>query len=654
MTDNLLSPRIALEFQAQSTRELESLNTELRARVSNSTAEIRRSAQGAQLSGLLQDALVNFQTKSQQFMADLRSSPNRDYAGVPQRISEIGSEVEQEALAEILDQEVITKFKQSFQPYVINQTVQSVGASNNEQRQFSANRIMESVNELAAMALRDPISNSNYYETQISNLIGEGINTGVIDSEVGRREVNNIISQTRVKRAQEAISMDPRAALTALDENIFELMEPELRRLESLARANIVKQDNQQNSRMRAQRKAAEDLLTNYTEQLVTGISIPLDEVEELTSRLGDSPTERNLKMVLNDQSKIMEFALSNPEQRLTRLGELRRDPNFTFYSMIDRNLNIRIESDALSLGIKQGIIPEPLDFSFDRDISVQLMARGDDVRLLSEYYNHPVSILTKDETERFSERYNRGGPTEKARLLGEVFSGAGSALAQNLYESLNTKGDKNLAFYGGLVSDDSSELASTLIRGENASRPEFDRRFNRSLNLRIDSDIALIPNYVSPEYKQTIRTGIMNYYRAKVVDNQASTNRIDRSVVREAISALTRGGSIMYNGSSLEPPVKGMSSSQFSDLIDNITNEQISQLGGLAGVGEADYQMVLRNSIFRNVGPGVYHLQIKEALPDGSRDKLKYLSVKSSPISRIIGSTRFILDLGKLGLQLR
>lgn len=142
------------------------------------------------------------------------------------------------------------------------------------------------------------------------------------------------------------------------------------------------------------------------------------------------------------------------------------------------------------------------------------------------------------------------------------------------------------------------------------------------------------------------------SYYKARTSNREA----FQSSTFNEGIRMVTMGGAILHNGERIEPPVFNMTSREFSDVINNVTSEEIARQGGFANVNVSQYTEVLQNSILISVGPGLYNVKVKTVRADGTGNRETFISKRDpnvgNNLSRSPNLRRFILDLNNLGLQ--
>lgn len=266
---------------------------------------------------------------------------------------------------------------------------------------------------------------------------------------------------------------------------------------------------------------------------------------------------------------------------------------------------------------------PPPLDFTNEATLRDGLVYRGRIAQFAAQNWQvPPVSALDKADIEQLSAILDRSDPAGKAKIFAALTSSLPEDVRNATLAKLGEKGPHAMvnAFAGALYPQN-PDVSESIVRGQNAikaderNNPEKEGEGKEAFRTALDK--ALPPGAFTLAGRTNPAGGYATM-RAAVVARYAdlSAQANDRSWsekrLQQAVTDVT-GGILRHNGGDLIAPKRGMTQTQFDDIMWGITDADLKGVTTLNGEPvTADY---LRNSArLESIGEGQYLVNLSKS----------------------------------------
>lgn len=346
---------------------------------------------------------------------------------------------------------------------------------------------------------------------------------------------------------------------------------------------------------MQAEQKAKQAATKKMYQSKVTGLVGALELGYEIDSEaLTNASTALDVLDMPEDAVKLnrgiaaRDFARLTAAEREDVLNQL-LDKNPAEYSYF-KNVNSKVSDleskDPVLHYQRQGkVTVQPIDYSNPQSI----VTRNQTVAELEELTGRTdIPLLTTSEQKRLVDTFGQLAANEKTSLVGQIVTGLGSD-SINTLNSLSKKNGAMLALGGQLFMDGVPEVAESIFMGQEvmAGMKEImptDKDFTLELQTSLGTAYA-----ENPLQRKTVSNAVKAVYADLANRDGDMSGVIDSARVQEATDLVT-GGLIDYESgqwrvggetSTIEPPVRGMTTDQFEDWVDSLTPDDVEKMGG-------------------------------------------------------------------------
>lgn len=252
---------------------------------------------------------------------------------------------------------------------------------------------------------------------------------------------------------------------------------------------------------------------------------------------------------------------------------------------------------------------------AFDPTDPESVRARWEAYEMVSEYFKLPPgSMITAEEGDMLRDAWRDSDAKGRVAMLKGLRSGmddnAYAAFMGGLFESRQ----QFMAVVGGLAAADPG-VAFDIVKGDELRRgdgklapPEADAR--PTIDKYLGDALRLRDDLFSP-----LNDAVGAYYAKMAADAGDHSGTINPGRLDQALETVT-GGVVEWNGHQLLPPVRGMDSDAFEDLMDGLSDQTMEDFGNgvptaLTG-GRVTVEHLRRYGLVATVGAGRYALFIR------------------------------------------
>jgi hypothetical protein len=585
-------------------RELEALGTEYMARA-------KASADSMELSTALTKATEELTAASRQRSEQLVGADGKPlYGTLSQDIESEGKRIRDKHLKQIVSFDVMQQFNNKFTNFLNNKVLSSRSTARSQQRSYTAAQLDQNLYTMSQQIASDP-SMLGEHEATATKMINDQVASGAMSKLNGQRLLRSFVEKNRENVLRTSIDADPDAAikeLTSTDLTTLGINPDQHRRL--LNDANIAKRakiaaEEANLKKIEEQTKVA---FTQAEELLSNGAKVP-DQVYDYLGALAESSPEVQKQFdVLKIQEELSMDLTQRPEEERAEILEQMQNQGlvteeqqetFELLKTLDENLSKLQEEDPITLLELQGTVPLQQPFDVNSDIIAQLEQRQDVSLTAKAKFNVITHGLKPDEVTDLGNYLNTLDPQSQAVQVANIKGALGTDSAADLLADLKIKGADTIAFAGMLALENqdllSTELleSSALIKDKKISTPKESEFLEAMAS-------APLPQYFLTEQKKDIYDAARKIYSKRAFD--AGVTELDTSLLDAVVRDLTNGGAMEYNGSLIEPPIKGMSEDEFYDFADAITEADVGPV-----VTKGGLNAVLKDANLQNVGRGRY-----------------------------------------------
>lgn len=281
------------------------------------------------------------------------------------------------------------------------------------------------------------------------------------------------------------------------------------------------------------------------------------------------------------------DFSRKTSQERQLILDSLveKAPSEYSYFKNIDTKLTQLEKADPLLHYNRQGKIQlERVDYTDPQSIR----QRNYTVQELQEATGSKVPLLTSLEQKQLVAQFNEMPANQKVAVVGNMVSGLGKDSITTL-NSISKKNGATLALSGQLFMDGAPEVAESIFLGQEVMTNNKEIMPKESeLNLSISTNVGTAYSG-NPLQRKTVTSAIKAVYADLSRQEGDLSGVVDEARMEEATNMVT-GGLIKYESgqwqiggetSTIEPPVRGMTTDQFEDWVDALTPEDITAMGG-------------------------------------------------------------------------
>lgn len=181
-------------------------------------AETAASMQAATLNNAVTNSTLEFNKRAQaRFDQRVDEDGNPNFNTISSDINSIGNEIRQNALANIRDPEVRAQFEAQFSEALANKQLQANKVMRNQHLDFATASMNENMQTLIQAAAEDDPNNVEQYVNQISDMLDDGVQSGILSFQQASQSRQAAVESIRVNALNKGISDSPHAALRSLN-----------------------------------------------------------------------------------------------------------------------------------------------------------------------------------------------------------------------------------------------------------------------------------------------------------------------------------------------------------------------------------------------------------------------------------------------------
>jgi len=358
------------------------------------------------------------------------------------------------------------------------------------------------------------------------------------------------------------------------------------------------RKESRKNARRSGSLKDARNSLRQYELAKSLGFEVSLQDEVELNRLIAGTELVQKKKII----DETAKFSVLSEADRNDIIGESRTDrlkdvDMFASIVKAHAEINKMALKDGYSLGASQGIIDfAPLEIGNPESLAVRL----EQVQVLSEHYNVPVSPLTDLEAKSLVEDLETMTVNEKTNL------------AMMFSDNLGVWGqlDKKNAGAFAMAGATGEELVmNTVFKGQELVKAKLVKNIKPTLYLPVfDEEVGGV---YGTNDKRAILDASLNYYYGS--STAAVSGEFNEQDFRNAIQSVS-GGISKVNGFKTELP-RGVPQDTFQDYVGNIQPETIARMGGVAGFTDEEAAEAIRDGKITAIGGGEYVVEVGQGL---------------------------------------
>lgn len=350
--------------------------------------------------------------------------------------------------------------------------------------------------------------------------------------------------------------------------------------------ARIKQIQAQQKARLSATKKNVAGKVNSLVDVMELGYDIDQEVLNEFDSAVTtlDMPESRSK---MDSAFRGQQFARLPPAERQQLLNSLieRAPQEYSFYKNIDSKVAGLEKEDPLLHYSRQGKVEiQGIDLNDPQSIQ----SRADSVNELTELTGIKSPLLTKQEQTAIIKTFNTLPADQKTSLVGNLVAGLGDDAAITLND-IAKKNGPSMALAGQLFMDGAPAVAESIFMGQDVML-NMKEIMPKSADFALEVDTALGAAYSdNPLQRKTVVEAAKAVYADMARTEGDLSGIMDSDRMQTALDQVTGGlidyesGSWSISGQSsrIEPPQRGMTTDQFSDWIDDISVDDIENMGG-------------------------------------------------------------------------
>lgn len=213
------------------------------------------------------------------------------------------------------------------------------------------------------------------------------------------------------------------------------------------------------------------------------------------------------------------------------------------------------------------------------------------------------TGMLTKPEAQEFANRINNMGEQEKIDAAISIAAGLGEQ-APAFYSQLKKEGLTGTFVVAGSIAGQGDRItAEAILRGQ-TTRKLNQKVYSISqpdIRAQVTEDFGKAYGY-DPVQRSLMTEAVFDVYASLSVDGE-----YDIKTAEKAINMVT-GGFLEYNGSIIEPPIRGMTQDTFDDYVRDINPKYLGEFENYSP-NEVKERIIDGELKFVNRGPNQYYL---------------------------------------------
>ena len=384
-------------------------------------------------------------------------------------------------------------------------------------------------------------------------------------------------------------------------------------------------------------------------EAVAKGRAYPeMDALIRRARGIGDTETLRALETSGNLASEAQTFAQMSIEEQNGRLAELKEagvrnasdNDRLDLLENLQKHTITQLAQRPRAYAISVGLVEDaPMDFSSPDALAQSFERRIREGRFIQEHFQlSEMPIFNKTEAAALKTALDDGSVAERVSLLGALYAGTGThfpaALKGLAVESVP------YAIAGAAMQDGAGGQATAIriMRGADVRKSEADiympKGKTETAAMR-DAMVDYLPfeamRGFRPDYANGIREAIFDSYADRAKEAGVTDQTFKADLFQQAVTDVVGGVVEWQNGGGVNvevagirvgagndrsyvfPPLRGMTESQFDDLMDSLTDEDLAAGGFRPMLGDSPMTVEqLRGfGVLVNLGNGRYSVEV-------------------------------------------
>lgn len=544
------------------------------------------------------------------------------FLSLTEDLGKIGQQTLEKYLQDIDDPVVREKLTSNFTSQVNNQQIGSLGTARNQQLDYSAATYNEFKRITLEQAKVDSPQNIPLHLGRLQEVLGDKMAAGELSVQQAQKEYQDAARSVGVFQASKYIENDPYKALENLqeDNNPLGLNQEDLQAARQQALIGIQRNEAAKLAQEKAIKQQNEFLVKQIEDIQLSGGAVPIEMQEFLKEQYKGTPMEAQIKGLIEQGQVLEHFSSLSVADQTAFLQEINStvitDPNLAGLSekvrTIYTNVQKAIKEDPVAYAARQGLVKQtdPLDFN---NLAESLKNKQEAYAAASQHLGVEGTGLTKQEQDQVVTQYNTSSPEQQlvlAQTLKSVYGDRANLLFSEIYKQPTAK-DMVYDIYQtqqgkeSLVKD---RLLGKQIwkEGNVISVPRKDigqeirKQMPASVNENLDN--AQLDAMVDMYAVVAQRTG-------NGLDTLSSSTI--EGLVKSVINPVER------NGISVQTNDSTVAEEQFNASFDNINDDLINQMGGLASSqileGQTAADVIKEGQLIYH-SPGKYMVTLPES----------------------------------------
>lgn len=276
----------------------------------------------------------------------------------------------------------------------------------------------------------------------------------------------------------------------------------------------------------------------------------------------------------------------------------------------IDKTLRDAAAQDPMALASQQQIVAlDPLDFND----AASLQARFQQARRVAAHYGVPALPLTAQEVDQMSQLLAGAAPTQQLVMVEWLYDGLGAENIGPTLAQLAANDDQSRLFAtASALAQEDRETARRILEGNRVLRDNKDAvplsndGYRRALIEHVGDAFAY-----RPETRAAVEQATLAYYAHSASLAGDFSRVLDDERLQASVEAVT-GGVVEHNGHHLIPPRRGMSQSEFDDVLDTVDDRSLDANPPLSLDGSRwTADDILDRGRLVTIRPGLYRVLI-------------------------------------------
>lgn len=418
---------------------------------------------------------------------------------------------------------------------------------------------------------------------------------------------------------------------------------PERAQYIRMFKAAIARLDAKESASEEANDRILRDRIRAVVNQLDKGENVNVKEirlVDTLAAQKGDKFLLERVQIANalkshEQQAVIAALPLDQDEQYLENLQTLAERSNYSGWdlenyqnakTLVDKKRE-GLQQNPLQWGIRAGIIGglEDLDFGNSESIAKRI----NQAETVSARYGIPVPYLTDSEVAAWGSRIQNADAMGRMAFIRQIEKDFGTR-SPVVYEQLQLKGVTPIFTIAGMVTSQGDERAAMkILEGFHVSQERDDivKATGNMIDVNIQDQLGPSLAKDPTRYKATSAAIKAVYYG--LAADAGYVGPLDMDMLEQATETVVGGQIIEYEGSYIFPPVRGMTSYQFENWIEELDNSYIKKFGNPLGRSPGSILNDIRTGDIMLVeqAPGYYYMY------DHSEDAIIWDIKKKQPI---------------------